>query len=246
MADVSVIENVDNEPSRMDARKCENINFAINQLVQTNNVIFALEAKMNTIPLFPHCYGPNELEEVKRELIRFKEERTRNQDFKNHESDDDVKDPSFAPPDLQYDSFSEEETNEEKSLFSEDFNQLPPAPSYIENNRYLPVLSPEDYFHKDFAIAASWIEYRRHKAKSSAPKSDYLSFRIKVQEYIIHGSEEGDTSEYEPSNPPSPQKSKMIAKSSIAIRLFEKETKFASSGNSIPQPASKIQSRMPG
>ncbi|GFT89533.1 hypothetical protein NPIL_217101 [Nephila pilipes] len=79
MADVSVIENIVNEPSREEARKCENINFAINQLVQTNNVIFALEAKINTIPLFPHCYGPNELEEVKRELIRFKEERTRNQ-----------------------------------------------------------------------------------------------------------------------------------------------------------------------
>ncbi|GFT48537.1 hypothetical protein NPIL_452331, partial [Nephila pilipes] len=79
MADVSVIENIVNEPSRENARKCENINFAINQLVQTNNVILALKAKINTIPLFPHCYGPNELEEVKRELIRFKEERTSNQ-----------------------------------------------------------------------------------------------------------------------------------------------------------------------
>ncbi|GFT35756.1 hypothetical protein NPIL_538471 [Nephila pilipes] len=79
MADVSVIESIDNEPSREDTRKYENINFAINQLVQTNNVIFALEAKLNTIPLFPHCYGPNEMEEVRKELIRFKEERTRNQ-----------------------------------------------------------------------------------------------------------------------------------------------------------------------
>ncbi|GFS71145.1 hypothetical protein NPIL_278371, partial [Nephila pilipes] len=79
MADVTAIENTENEPSREDTRKCENINFVINQLVQTNNVIFALEAKLNTIPLFPHCYGPNEMEEVRKELIRFKEERTRNQ-----------------------------------------------------------------------------------------------------------------------------------------------------------------------
>ncbi|GFS65476.1 hypothetical protein NPIL_439551 [Nephila pilipes] len=79
MADVTAIENSENEPSREDTRKCENINFVINQLVQTNNVIFALEAKLNTIPLFPHCYGPNEMEEVRKELTRFKEERTRNQ-----------------------------------------------------------------------------------------------------------------------------------------------------------------------
>ncbi|GFT66840.1 hypothetical protein NPIL_206061 [Nephila pilipes] len=84
MADVSAIENTANEPSLEDTRKCENINFAINQLVQTNNVIFALEAKLNTIPLFPHCYGPNEMEEVRKELIRFKEERTRNQGDARH------------------------------------------------------------------------------------------------------------------------------------------------------------------
>ncbi|GFS42960.1 hypothetical protein NPIL_244201, partial [Nephila pilipes] len=33
-----------------------------------------------------------------------------------------------------------------KSLLSEEFNPLPPAPSCIENNRYLSVLSPEAYF----------------------------------------------------------------------------------------------------
>ncbi|GFT28293.1 hypothetical protein NPIL_649441, partial [Nephila pilipes] len=78
MADVTAIENTDIEPSREDTRKYENINFVINQLVQTNNVIFALEAKLNTIPLFPHCYGHNEMEEVRKELTKFKE-RIRNQ-----------------------------------------------------------------------------------------------------------------------------------------------------------------------
>ncbi|GFT27318.1 hypothetical protein NPIL_312011 [Nephila pilipes] len=63
--------------------------------------------------------------------------------------------------------------------------------------------------YRDFAITASWIEHRRHKAMSSAPKSDYLALRIKIQEYLFHGFEEGDASEYEPS-----------------------ELKFASSGNS--------------
>ncbi|GFT66754.1 hypothetical protein NPIL_507951, partial [Nephila pilipes] len=135
--------------------------------------------------------------------------------FENEENnDDDVKYPSFAPPDLQYDSPSEEETNEEasidpeisiansvlkrynfcpqtvlstpkifkrkrtckpsisasstlspidvpniltpkipehsrrtywKSLLSEEFNPLPPAPSCIENKRFLSVLSREAY-----------------------------------------------------------------------------------------------------
>ncbi|GFT82962.1 hypothetical protein NPIL_279791 [Nephila pilipes] len=139
-------------------------------------------------------------------------------DSENDENDDDVKDPSFAPPDLQCDSSSEEEINEEvsivpeisivdsvleqniycpstgsitpkrfkrkkkiskssisasstpstidvpnistlkipeksrrlywKNLLSEEFNLLPPASLYIENSRYLPVLSLEDYFHK--------------------------------------------------------------------------------------------------
>ncbi|GFT81762.1 hypothetical protein NPIL_167921 [Nephila pilipes] len=39
--------------------------------------------------------------------------------FENDENDDDVKDPSFAPQDLQYDSSSEEETNEEVSVVPE-------------------------------------------------------------------------------------------------------------------------------
>ncbi|GFU01427.1 hypothetical protein NPIL_479221 [Nephila pilipes] len=59
----------------------------------------------------------------------------------------------------------------------------------------------------DFAIVASWIEYRRHKAISSVPKSDYLAFRINIQEYYFRGYEEDDTSEYEPSEPPTPKKS---------------------------------------
>ncbi|GFT14199.1 hypothetical protein NPIL_222471 [Nephila pilipes] len=59
-----------------------------------------------------------------------------------------------------------------KSLLSEEFNPHPPAPSFTENNRYLPVLSPEDYFHK-----------------------------IKIQEYLFQGSEEGYISEYEPLEP---------------------------------------------
>ncbi|GFT76521.1 hypothetical protein NPIL_534701 [Nephila pilipes] len=80
-----------------------------------------------------------------------------------------------------------------KSLLSEEFNPLPPAPSYIENNRYLPVLPPEDYFHK-----------------------------IKIQ-YIFHGSEEGDTSEYEPSKPSTPQKRKTNAKVTLPSNHLRKK-----------------------
>ncbi|GFT80177.1 piggyBac transposable element-derived protein 3 [Nephila pilipes] len=305
-------------------------------------------------------------------------------DFENDENDDDLKNPSFAPLDLQYDSSSEEETKEEvsivpdisivdsvleqkisclstvsitpkrfkrekmckpsfsassthspidvpnishlkipehsrrpywKSLLSEEFNPLPPAPSFIENNRYLPVQSPEDYFHNHtsvrqfikgkpnpcglkifvatapdglpldffiyegsgdkivndsadndikeldtggkvvlrlsenlppgyFAIAASWIEYRRHKAMSSAQKFDYLAFRIKIQEYLFHGSEESYTSEYEPSEPPTPQKRKINAKVPLpSDHLRKKQTLHLPE---IPQPASKNRCRMPG
>ncbi|GFU36188.1 hypothetical protein NPIL_347861 [Nephila pilipes] len=64
----------------------------------------------------------------------------------------------------------------------------------------------------DFATAASLNEYRRHKEMSSAPKSDYLAFRIKIQEYFFHGSKEGDTLEYEPSQSPAPQNRKMYSK----------------------------------
>ncbi|GFT79453.1 hypothetical protein NPIL_617031 [Nephila pilipes] len=78
MADISATGSIGEEPSKEDVRKCDNINFAINQLVQTNNIIFTLESKMNTIPLFPYCYGPNELEDVRRELTRFKEDRSKN------------------------------------------------------------------------------------------------------------------------------------------------------------------------
>ncbi|GFU04710.1 hypothetical protein NPIL_650681 [Nephila pilipes] len=77
MAAISTTGSIGIDQSRDDAMRCENINFGINQLVQTNSIIFSLEAKMNTIPLFPHCYGPNELEEVRRELAGFKEERSK-------------------------------------------------------------------------------------------------------------------------------------------------------------------------
>ncbi|GFS62912.1 hypothetical protein NPIL_208771, partial [Nephila pilipes] len=79
MADISATGSIGEEPSKEDVRKCDNINFAINQLVQTNNIIFTLEAKKNTILLFPNYYGPNELEGVRRELTRFKEERSKHQ-----------------------------------------------------------------------------------------------------------------------------------------------------------------------
>ncbi|GFT44850.1 hypothetical protein NPIL_515541 [Nephila pilipes] len=92
----------------------------------------------------------------------------------------------------------------------------------------------------DFVIAASWIEYRRHKAMSSAPKSDhldYLAFRIKIQEYLFHGSKEGDTSEYEPSELPTPQKWKMNAKVPLpSDHLSKKENLYLPE---ISQPASK-------
>ncbi|GFU01428.1 hypothetical protein NPIL_479231 [Nephila pilipes] len=39
--------------------------------------------------------------------------------FENYENDADVKSPSFAPPDLQFNSSSEEVTNEEESIVPE-------------------------------------------------------------------------------------------------------------------------------
>ncbi|GFT57088.1 hypothetical protein NPIL_128181, partial [Nephila pilipes] len=53
-------------------------------------------------------------------------------DFENDENDDDVKDPSFAPPDLQCDSSSEEETNEEVSIVPE----ISIVDSVLEQNIY--------------------------------------------------------------------------------------------------------------
>ncbi|GFU14152.1 si:ch211-255f4.7 [Nephila pilipes] len=99
----------------------------------------------------------------------------------------------------------------------------------------------------DFAVAASWIEYRRHKAMSSAPKSDYLdnfAFRIKIQKYFFHGSEEGGTSEYEPSKPPTPQKRKLNAKVPLTSNHLRKKQNLHLP--EIPLPVSKNRCRMPG
>lgn len=99
----------------------------------------------------------------------------------------------------------------------------------------------------DFAIAASWIEYRRHKAMSSEPKIDlldYLEFRVKIQEYLFHGSEECETSEYEPSEPPTPKKRKNNAKVPLPCDHLRKKKNLHLP--EIPKPASKNRCRMPG
>ncbi|GFU51031.1 hypothetical protein NPIL_133621, partial [Nephila pilipes] len=57
-----------------------------------------------------------------------------NTDSENDENDDDVKNPSFAPPDLQCDSSSEEKTNEEVSIVPE----ISIVDSVLEQNIYCP------------------------------------------------------------------------------------------------------------
>ncbi|GFU58585.1 hypothetical protein NPIL_83351 [Nephila pilipes] len=79
MADISESGSIDKIPSLKDVRKCNSINFAIKQLVETNNIIFQMEAEINTIPLFPRVYGPDEPNDARKSLIAFKEERSRNQ-----------------------------------------------------------------------------------------------------------------------------------------------------------------------
>ncbi|GFS85212.1 si:ch211-255f4.7 [Nephila pilipes] len=101
---------------------------------------------------------------------------------------------------------------------------------------------------RDFAIAASWIEYRQHKRMSSAPISDYfdhLAFRIKIQEYLFHGSEGGDKSKYEPSEPPTSQKRKMSEKF-LCHQIDHLRKKQNLHLPEIPQPASINQCRMSG
>lgn len=60
----------------------------------------------------------------------------------------------------------------------------------------------------DFSLAASWIEYRRDQKALHMPKKDildYLEFRVKVEEHLIHSEETTDTDsdpDFEPEGPP--------------------------------------------
>ncbi|GFT27262.1 neogenin [Nephila pilipes] len=61
-----------------DAQKCNNINFAIEKLRLTNKSICEVEAKIQLIPQFPFCYGPDDLRVAKEELNRWIAERSEN------------------------------------------------------------------------------------------------------------------------------------------------------------------------
>lgn len=56
----------------------------------------------------------------------------------------------------------------------------------------------------DFAIAASWTEYRRDQIslkKSNKEMLDLLSFRIEIQEYLLNVEQSISSSDYEAEEP---------------------------------------------
>ena len=74
---------------------------------------------------------------------------------------------------------------------------------------------------------------------------DYLGFRIELENYLLHSSnEQEDTSEYEPSEPPTPKKARYNAR--IPIPSGHLRTKGILHLPEIPTPATKNQCRMPG
>ena len=99
----------------------------------------------------------------------------------------------------------------------------------------------------DFAVAAGWIEYRRHQHALNTPKKDvldYLGFRMDLADYLIYKSvEEQDTSEYEPSES-SPKKVRYNAKTPLPSAHLR--TKNVLHLPEIPTPPSKNRCRMPG
>ncbi|GFS78398.1 hypothetical protein NPIL_520121 [Nephila pilipes] len=79
MADISE-QNTNDLPLPEDAQRCNNINFAIEKLRLTNKSICEVEAKIQLIPQFPFCYGPDDLRLAKEELNRWIAERSENLD----------------------------------------------------------------------------------------------------------------------------------------------------------------------
>ncbi|GFT90200.1 hypothetical protein NPIL_303461 [Nephila pilipes] len=77
MADISE-QNSNDLPLPEDAHRCSNINFAIEKLRLTNKSICEVEAKIQLIPQFPFCYGPDDLRVAKEELNRWITERNEN------------------------------------------------------------------------------------------------------------------------------------------------------------------------
>ncbi|GFT76520.1 hypothetical protein NPIL_534691 [Nephila pilipes] len=77
---------------------------------------FGVPEFMNTRKLL---YIYDMLGNVSEEILNADESDIDISNFENDENDEDVKDLSFAPLDLQYDSSSEEETNEEVSIVPE-------------------------------------------------------------------------------------------------------------------------------
>lgn len=98
----------------------------------------------------------------------------------------------------------------------------------------------------DFSIAASWIEYRSHQKMADTPKKDildYLAFRGKLQEYLLHVSYDSDTDTLE-CETGTTKKHKNNAKT--AIPLNHCRTKNVLHLPEIPKPATKNRCRMPG
>ncbi|GFT91897.1 hypothetical protein NPIL_231601, partial [Nephila pilipes] len=77
MADISE-QNTNDLRLPEDAQRCNNINFAIEKLRLTNKSICEVEAKIQLIPQFPFCYGPDDLRLAKEELNRWIAERSEN------------------------------------------------------------------------------------------------------------------------------------------------------------------------
>ncbi|GFS94677.1 hypothetical protein NPIL_488881 [Nephila pilipes] len=76
---------------------------------------------------------------------------------------------------------------------------------------------------------------REDAAACSIADGDAVGVEVKIQEYLFHGSEEGDTSEYEPSEPLTSQKRKMNAKAPLPSDHLKKKQNLHLP--KIPQPA---------
>lgn len=98
----------------------------------------------------------------------------------------------------------------------------------------------------DFAIAAGWIEYRRHQRSLGTPKKDVLdlmNFKEEYAEFLIHGHkvvEEDSDPDYVCTIPP-PRKQPRVAHPPDALR-----TKNILHIPEIPTPAKKNRCRFPG
>ncbi|GFU26773.1 hypothetical protein NPIL_606391, partial [Nephila pilipes] len=113
--------------------------------------------------------------------------------FENEENnDDDVKYPSFAPPDLQYDSPSEEETNEEASIDPEISTANSVLKQYIFVLQlfqlHLKYLKGKEYVNHQFLLHqhSHQLMFQIFRLRKSLNTREDLTGRAYFQKSLIH------------------------------------------------------------